>query len=113
MKTLYKQIIIYLLVIILTVILGKNIYESYLSINDYSKLGCNGDSFDGCVKANGIEWCKKNCRDVKMNSVCKNPNSNSGDTTWGQCLKYQNQSWCQDNCTDISGAKYPMGITNM
>lgn len=113
MKNFNKQILIFLLVILLTVTLGKSVYESYLSINDYNNLGCNGDSFDGCVKANGIDWCKKNCRDVKMDSVCKNPNSNSAPTNWRQCLRYQTQSWCEDNCTDLSGVKYTLGIKNM
>jgi hypothetical protein len=114
MKIFYKQILIFLLIIILTVTLGKNIYEAYRSVNEYPKVGCNGNSFDRCVKANGIDWCRKNCRNATAKTRCKNQYSGSNMTaTWGDCFKYQSKTWCQNNCTDASGVKYAKGITNM
>ena len=60
---------------------------------------CNGDTFDGCVKSMGEEWCKTNCRNISMQARC-------GKSTFADCLKNNSQESCQDFCEDESGKLY-------
>lgn len=106
MKLFYKNIILAILILLLSVSLGKTVYESFYSINDYNNMGCNGDTLDGCIKANGMLWCAKNCRNAKPTSSC------NGDT-WAGCLKTNSQKWCQDNCRDNEKNLFSVGLPDI
>ena len=105
MKPFYKIIILAFLILALSVSLNKPIYESYYSINDYKKLGCNGNTLDMCVIHNGMSWCEENCRDAASTSKCNSD-------TWDGCLKKNSQKWCQDNCK-VNNKLYTVGIRNI
>jgi len=102
----FLLILIFLFAILLIFSLGKKSFETFLSIADYNNLGCNGSSFDGCLKNNGMNWCVKNCRNAKSNSPC------NGDT-WKGCIKHNKIDWCQNNCKDSTNKLYKLGISDI
>lgn len=65
---------------------------------------CNGDTWDGCVRANGSKWCQDSCRNVGPNHYC------NGDT-WAGCVRANGQDWCQNNCKDRSNNLYKVGCS--
>ena len=106
----FRLLTIFLLIILLSCSLGKTIYEGFRAINEYNNLGCNGDTFDGCVKNHGMSWCAQNCRNTLPTSLCK-VNSNSGN--WSECLHINGVDWCQTNCRDANNNPYIPGYKDI
>lgn len=66
--------------------------------------GCNGDTYENCVKNNGTEWCNINCVNADPDSTCNGAKYKDINATEGI-------SWAKANCTDKKGKLYELTKT--
>jgi hypothetical protein len=112
MKPFYKIIILAFLILVFSVSLSKPIYESFVQVSEYKNFGCNGDTFEGCVKNKGVTWCAKNCRNAFSTSPCISTITGNAYGTWGPSIKQYGQEWAEKNCKSNNG-DYAVGIKDI
>lgn len=84
---------------------GKNMETTGKNNNLSLIKGCNGDTYDNCVRNNGESWCSQNCVNADSTSTC------NGDA-YVNSYRINGLEWSKKYCKDSKGKLYNLTRPN-